>query len=78
MSFDILQDKIRAMKNPTVAGLDARIEYVPEYIRQAAYEEHGVGLKGAAEAIWQFNVGLIDEESFWAVCGAHRGGWSAD
>ena len=60
MSFDILQDKIRAMKNPTVAGLDARIEYVPEYIRQAAFEEHGVGLKGACEAIWQFNVGLID------------------
>ncbi len=60
MSFDILQDKIRAMKNPTVAGLDARIEYVPEYIRKAAYEQYGVGLKGAAEAIWQFNVGLID------------------
>ncbi len=60
MSFDVLQDKIRAMKNPTVAGLDARIEYVPEYIRKQAFEEHGVGLKGAAEAIWQFNVGLID------------------
>ncbi len=60
MSFDVLQDKIRAMKNPTVAGLDARIEYVPEYIRQTAFEEYGVGLKGAAEAIWQFNVGLID------------------
>ena len=60
MSFDVLQDKIRAMKNPTVAGLDARIEYVPAYIRQAAFEEYGVGLKGAAEAIWQFNVGLID------------------
>ena len=29
MSFDVLQDKIRAMKNPTVAGLDARIDYVP-------------------------------------------------
>ena len=36
MSFDVLQDKIRAMKNPTVAGLDARIDYVPEHIRQAA------------------------------------------
>ena len=60
MSFDVLQDKIRAVKNPTVAGLDARIEYVPEYIRKAAFEEYGVGLKGAAEAIWQFNVGLID------------------
>ena len=60
MSFDVLQDKICAVKNPTVSGLDARIEYVPEYIRKAAFEEHGVGLKGAAEAIWQFNVGLID------------------
>ena len=60
MSFDVLQDKIRAVKNPTVAGLDARIEYVPEYIRKAAFEQYGVGLKGAAEAIWQFNVGLID------------------
>ena len=60
MSFDVLQDKIRAMKNPTVAGLDARIEYVPEHIRKAAFEEYGVGLKGACEAIYQFNVGLID------------------
>ena len=60
MSFDVLQDKIRAMKNPTVAGLDARIEYVPEHIRKAAFEEHGTGLKGAAEAVWQFNAGLID------------------
>ncbi len=60
MSFDVLQEKIRAMKNPTVAGLDARIEYVPEYIRRAAYEQYGVGLKGACEAIYQFNVGLMD------------------
>lgn len=60
MSFDVLQDKIRAMKNPTVAGLDARIEYVPEHIRKAAYAEYGVGLKGACEAIWKFNTGLID------------------
>ena len=64
MSFDVLQDKIREKKNPTVAGLDARIEYVPQHIRQQAFEEYGVGLKGAAEAIWQFNRGLID-----ALCG---------
>lgn len=60
MSFEVLQDKIRAMKNPTVAGLDARIDYVPEHIRQSAYAEYGVGVKGACEAIYQFNVGLID------------------
>jgi orotidine-5'-phosphate decarboxylase len=60
MSFDVLQEKIREKKNPTVAGLDARIEYVPEHIRKEAFEKYGVGLKGAVEAIWQFNVGLID------------------
>ena len=60
MSFDVLQEKIREKKNPTVAGLDARIEYVPEHIRKAAFAQYGVGLKGACEAIWQFNVGLID------------------
>lgn len=60
MSFDVLQEKVREKKNPTVAGLDARIEYVPEYIRKEAFEKYGVGLKGAVEAIWQFNVGLID------------------
>ena len=44
MSFDVLQEKIREKKNPTVAGLDARIEYVPEYIRKEAFEKYGVGL----------------------------------
>ena len=48
MSFDVLQDKIRKLKNPTVAGLDARIEYVPEHIRRAAFEEFGVGRRGGA------------------------------
>ena len=60
MSFDVLQEKIIETQNPTVAGLDARIEYVPEHIRKAAFAQYGVGLKGACEAIWQFNVGLID------------------
>ena len=34
MPFDILQEKIREKKNPTVAGLDARIEYVPAHIQK--------------------------------------------
>ena len=32
MSFERLQDKIREMKNPTVAGLDPKLEYVPSFI----------------------------------------------
>ena len=64
MSFDVLQEKIIETQNPTVAGLDPRIEYVPEHIRKACYEQYGLSLRGACEAIWQFNVGLID-----ALCG---------
>ena len=41
MSFDALQEKILAVKNPTVAGLDPKPEYVPEHIRKAAYAAHG-------------------------------------
>ena len=60
MSFDLLQDKIRAKKNPTVAGLDPKPEQIPPHILKACYEQHGETLQGAAEAVWAFNQGLID------------------
>ena len=60
MSFDVLQEKIIAKKNPTVAGLDPKPEQIPPHILKAAYAEKGETLAGAAEAVWQFNKGLID------------------
>ncbi|MCI2106921.1 MAG: orotidine-5'-phosphate decarboxylase [Intestinimonas sp.] len=60
MSFDHLQDLIRAKNNPTVAGLDPRQEQIPPHLRKAAYDQYGRTLEGAAEAVWQFNKGLID------------------
>lgn len=60
MSFDVLQDKIRAKKNPTVAGLDPKPEQIPPHILKEAYAKHGETLAGAADAVWQFNKGLID------------------
>ena len=60
MSFDVLQEKIIRMKNPTVVGLDPKPEYVPEHIRKASYEQFGETLEGAADAVFQFNKGLID------------------
>ena len=60
MSFDVLQDKILKVKNPTVAGLDPKPEYVPELLRKEAYAQYGETLQGAAEAIFAFNKGLID------------------
>ena len=59
MSFDRLIENIKAKQNPTVAGLDPKLDYIPEYIRQAAYEKYGKGLEGAAEALFEFNKGLI-------------------
>lgn len=60
MSLDRLIEKIAEKQNPTVAGLDPKLDYVPEYIKRKAFEKHGETLKGAANALWKFNRGLID------------------
>ena len=55
-----LVEKIQATKAPIVVGLDPMLSYVPEHIKEKAYSEKGETLEGAAEAIWQFNKGIID------------------
>lgn len=60
MSMDTLIRKIAAMQNPTVAGLDPKLEYVPGYIREKAFSKYGDTLKGASKALLEYNKGLID------------------
>ena len=60
MSFDVLQDKIKAKKNPTVAGLDARVEHIPPSILKKHMDRHGQTLEAAAGAVLEFDKGLID------------------
>ena len=48
------------MKNPTVAGLDARLEYVPPHIVEKYVAAYGETRKAAVEAIFEFNCGLMD------------------
>ena len=60
MSMDKLIEKIVEKQNPTVAGLDPKLSYIPEHIRSASYEKYGKTLEGAADALLQFNKGLID------------------
>lgn len=55
-----LVKKIEQNKAPIVVGLDPMLSYVPESIKQRAFAEKGETLAGAAEAIWQFNKGIID------------------
>lgn len=56
-----LIDKIVEMNNPTVAGLDPKLEYVPGFIKEECYKKYGKTLEGAAAALYEFNKALIDE-----------------
>lgn len=60
MSMDNLIKKIIQMKNPTVAGLDPNLLYVPSYIKDSYLNEFEDPLEGASMAILEFNKGLID------------------
>ena len=55
-----LVDKIKKTQAPIVVGLDPTMKLVPEHIQKKAYAEYGETLKGAAEAIWQYNKAIID------------------
>ena len=66
MSMDKLIEKIVEKQNPTVAGLDPKLSYIPEHIRSASYEKYGKTLEGAADALLQFNKGLIDACAMWS------------
>ncbi len=59
MGMDRLLEKIAALQNPTVAGLDPKLSYIPEHIRAASYEKYGKTLEGAADALLAYNKGLI-------------------
>lgn len=60
MSLDRLIEKIAGTGNPTVAGLDPKLDFIPEPITKAAFDEFGQTLEGAAEALYRFNAALID------------------
>ena len=55
-----LAKRISELKNPTVAGLDTRIEYLPEnFVREVL--PNGIhSFEDAAKAVYAYNVRLID------------------
>ena len=60
MSLDRLIEGIIKTQNPTVAGLDPKLSYIPDHIKEACFAAHGKTLEGAAAALLAFNKGLID------------------
>ena len=58
---DELVRKIAGMENPTVLGLDPKLDYIPDFIKEHAeqiFPEESA--KATAKAIWLFNKALID------------------
>ena len=60
MGFDRLCAAILAKNNPTVAGLDPKLDFVPAFIKETSFQKYGNTLEGAADALLTFNKGLID------------------
>lgn len=58
--INTLIKKIQETNAPIVVGLDPMMNYIPKYIQEKAFAEYGETLKGAAEAIWEYNKGIID------------------
>ena len=55
-----LVHSIKEKQAPIVLGLDPMLNYVPKKIQETAFAQYGETLEGAAEAIWQFNKGIVD------------------
>ena len=58
--IDKLVEKIKKTGAPIEVGLDPMLDYVPQFLKQKAFAEHGETLEGAAEAIWLFNKAIVD------------------
>ena len=61
MAFDRLIENIIEKQNPTVAGLDPKLDYVPAFVRDACFAQYGKTLEGAAAALLAFNKAIIDQ-----------------
>ena len=55
-----LISNIRKTNAPIVVGLDHMLNYIQEHIQKKRFAEFGETLEGAAEAIWQYNKGIVD------------------
>lgn len=55
-----LIEDIKKTKAPIVVGLDPMLNYIPKHIQDKAFNEYGETLKGASEAIWEYNKKIVD------------------
>ncbi len=57
---DRLIEAVKKKGNPICVGLDPRLEQIPSQIKEKALKSGGSPTKAAAEAVLEFNKGIID------------------
>lgn len=60
MFIDRLMNKVKELQNPTIMGLDPKLEYIPNSIREKNLQTYGNTLAAASASILEFNKKLID------------------
>lgn len=60
MIIDKLIDKINQTGNPTVVGLDPRLNFIPSCITDKYYAKYGNTPKAVAKSMYKFNKKIID------------------
>ena len=53
-------NEIKKKNAPVVVGLDPNLSMIPDHIMNKAIKEYGETLEAAAEAVFNFNKGIID------------------
>ena len=61
--INVLIDRIQKLEAPIVVGLDPMCDFVPGFLQERALKEYWETLEAAAEAVWQYNKGIVD-----AIC----------
>ena len=55
-----LIEQIKTKQAPVVVGLDPQLSFIPEQILNKYYEEKGYTLDAVADAVFEYNKGLVD------------------
>ncbi|MCR5544249.1 MAG: orotidine-5'-phosphate decarboxylase [Eubacterium sp.] len=55
-----LIEQIKTKQAPVVVGLDPQLSFIPEQILNKYYEEKGYTLEAVADAVFEYNKGLVD------------------
>lgn len=63
MFIDRLMNRVKELQNPTIMGLDPKLEFIPKSIREKNLQTCGNTLAAASASILEFNKKLIDAVS---------------